>query len=143
MDKDRQINYATNYPKAWRLLVVVMTGIVLWFTVYRTYRSEQLSLSLLTEISLSWFALVPLYGYVFQKAITIRGVWLLHFFAVIVLLVAVWLLMIYSGMALMMAGNAEEKLVFCSVFVAFVCTTCPYAFAIRQYASKSAHLWAK
>jgi hypothetical protein len=137
------MNYATKYPRAWRLFFLVMLGIVLWSAIYRTNRSDHLSSGLLTEIALSWFALVPLYGYVYQKAIAIRWVWYLHLFAVIVLLVVAWFIMLYSGMALMMAGNAKEKLFFWSVFTVLLCTSCPYVFAIHQYAAKSAHLWAK
>jgi hypothetical protein len=135
------MNYATKYPTAWRLFFFLSLVAFFSTTAYDIYRSRNLGFfDLLIGITFGFFSLVPLYGYVYQRAIATPKVWRVYFwFTVFGLLISVFGLVVSVGFAKISGSN----LILFGLLTALWIAYSAYLFAIDQYANKSNHLWVK
>jgi hypothetical protein len=135
------MNYATKYPTAWRLYFFLSLVVFLSTTAYDIYRSQNSGFfDLLIGLAFGLFSLVPLYGYVYQRAVATPKVWRVYFwFTVIGLLILVFGLVVLVGLAKISWSN----LISFGLLIALCIASSIYLFAIDQYANKSNHLWAK
>lgn len=127
------MTHAEQHPRLWLayfwLSVVTSVGL----SVYGFLHSGSFILEAIGLVS-SLVALVPLYGYVRQRAYHPRLLWSIIFYLSVLAAAA---LLLFGALALSRGGSVQA-VVLMALALAFMY---PYLFAVNEYISRSPHLW--
>jgi hypothetical protein len=129
------MNYATTYPRAWRLFFAFNAALVVSFIGYDIFHKP--SGGVLTQIIgavVGLSSLVPLHGYVWQRAHHPRWLWRSIFWFSVVAIV----LGFTAGFITITSARQWSLLLLLAVLMI---PGLIYLFAMDQYLNKSPHLW--
>lgn len=130
------MNYAVQYPRLWRLFFVFLVASALWTLIDSVFISSTSFWKGTIGVVLSALFLVPIHGYVWQRAYQPR--WLWH--------VLKWWSVLLFGFAMLVAGFALSRVFAIGLLpllaaIAAILSEYFYFFAVDQYLSRSPHLW--
>lgn len=130
------MNYATQYPRLWRTFFSFFAVGAAWTLIDAIFFTEESFGKSAIGVISSFALLVPLHGYVWQRAYKPRWLWrVLLWWSILLFSVAV----LAAGFAL--ANVGEKGVLVLLVCVAAIVVEFFYFFAVNQYLSHSPHLW--
>jgi predicted membrane channel-forming protein YqfA (hemolysin III family) len=128
------MNYATQYPRLWFWYLIANVASVVAFTATDLVQGTTASFGwelLAFAMSVVW--LVPLYGYVRQRAVRPRWLWSVFFYVTVIALA-----LGFVGVVVLVREVSFLSTVTVVLALVFVY---PYAFAVNQYVNRSPHIW--
>jgi len=129
------MNYATSYPRTWRLFFALSVALVVWSIGYDlVQRPWSLAPMQIVSAALGVGGLVPLHGYVWQRIHHPRWLWRALFWFTLVAMA----LTLVAGV-ITIVGSKQWS--FLPLLAALVIPGLVYLFALEQYVNKSSHIW--
>lgn len=129
------MNYATRYPSMWRWFFVASVAVVAWSIGYGfLHKPSPGILTQLLSATLGICGLVPLHGYVWQRAHRPKWLWRVMFWFSTVSIALTFV----AGVAAIVANHQWALL---ALLAALLAPGVLYLFALEQYVNRSAHLW--
>lgn len=132
------MNYATQYPRLWRLFFWFLVANVAWTLLDGVISSSTSFWKAAIGSAFSILFLIPIHGYIWQRAYHPR--WLWH--------VLKWWSILLFAFAIFVAGYALSRVFAIGPLpllaaVAGLLSEYFYFFAVDQYLAHSSHLWSE
>ena len=132
------MNFATHYPRLWRLFFWFLVANMVWALVEGFMDSSTSIWKMAIGTAFSALFLIPIHGYIWQRAYQPRWLWhVLKWWSVVVFV----FMMLAAGYTLSQALSNGVLPIFAAI-VAMVAEYF-YFFAVDQYLAHSPHLWSE
>ncbi len=130
------MNYAAHYPRLWRLFFCFLVANAVWTLIDGAFISSTSFWKVAIGAAFSVLFLIPIHGYVWQRAYRPRWLWhALKWWSVVIFIVA-----------MLVAGYTLSKVFLMGpvpllAAVAVILSEYFYFLAVDQYLAHSPHLW--
>lgn len=130
------MNFAIHYPRLWRLFFWFMVANIAWTLIDGAVSSSTSFWKSAIGSAFSVLFLIPLHGYIWQRAYQPRWLWyVLKWWSVVIFV----FMILVAGFTLSRVFSNGLLPIFAAI-VAMVAEYC-YFFAVDQYLAHSPHLW--